>query len=534
MRELPEGAYYLGWRRQVKSKNIGTTALAALLVLMPIADSPCMGYEKRTASCGISAMLITAGTTGGKAEQLYSQARTLTRQHRYAEALPILQQANQNEPRSYDIHYELGWTWEHLNQPGKALPEYKAALELCPQGSGPGQRQMLSDALQSMAAMYTKLGHQAEAISLLERAATVDPDSKTIHYSLGIKYQKTGKNEKAIEHLRRALQIKPEIDSMLAISDSFLDIGKNDEAVGWAQRATAAFPNSSDAHYKLAYAYRHTGNPQKAIEEYVQALRLKPDDTPVIRAIANCYSDLGKKKEAVVWYQEYLRATPRASDYKETSDLVTNLVEEIKKQPVEDDPQGPDFYLSAISGEQPRRWPPDKLPIKVYIDPGRQVAGMRISNVRILIESFDAWMEASQGRLSYQLVPRAEVADIVCDWTSNPADVTSNGTEYQTGSSRITEVDKGQGIFDIKRAKIRILTIEKKGQPMPVGDMKGTCLHEIGHALGLHGHSPNSRDIMYFQEIPAGLSALSKRDKATLLRFYGQYPVIFGFIGDSP
>ncbi len=59
--------------------------------------------------------------------------------------------------------------------------------------------------------------------------------------------------------------------------------------------------------------------------------------------------------------------------------------------------------------------------------------------------------------------------------------------------------------------------------PPSVNEIKGVCLHEIGHALGLNGHSPNSNDIMYCSETgsESRRPQLTVRDLATLKKLYG-------------
>ncbi len=77
----------------------------------------------------------------------------------------------------------------------------------------------------------------------------------------------------------------------------------------------------------------------------------------------------------------------------------------------------------------------------------------------------------------------------------------------------------------IANAKVRICTIDREtGKPLSEDDMKKTSLHELGHALGLRGHSSNNHDIMFYSVSPTVWPVLSKRDKATLFRLYETYP----------
>jgi predicted Zn-dependent protease len=51
-----------------------------------------------------------------------------------------------------------------------------------------------------------------------------------------------------------------------------------------------------------------------------------------------------------------------------------------------------------------------------------------------------------------------------------------------------------------------------------------TCLHEVGHALGIDGHSADVNDVMYFSESAKHMGTLTRRDMVTIIRLYGRYP----------
>jgi predicted Zn-dependent protease len=53
------------------------------------------------------------------------------------------------------------------------------------------------------------------------------------------------------------------------------------------------------------------------------------------------------------------------------------------------------------------------------------------------------------------------------------------------------------------------------------GVMLSVARHEIGHAIGLWGHSPNPEDIMYFSQVKRP-PLISSRDLRTLARVYAQ------------
>jgi hypothetical protein len=49
-----------------------------------------------------------------------------------------------------------------------------------------------------------------------------------------------------------------------------------------------------------------------------------------------------------------------------------------------------------------------------------------------------------------------------------------------------------------------------------------TMLHEMGHALGLGGHSPVAADVMYRRVVESSRAGLTERDRATLRALYAR------------
>jgi hypothetical protein len=71
----------------------------------------------------------------------------------------------------------------------------------------------------------------------------------------------------------------------------------------------------------------------------------------------------------------------------------------------------------------------------------------------------------------------------------------------------------------IQDVQIEIATTSPGGLPYTNNGMKISSLHEIGHALGLWGHSDNPNDLMYYTGPAIGYS-ISENDALTLNALY--------------
>ena len=163
-------------------------------------------------------------------------------------------------------------------------------------------------------------------------------------------------------------------------------------------------------------------------------------------------------------------------------------------------PQGQDdYFASAASDGRYYRW--GRMPIRVCITFGGNVAGYRESYFPDLSDSFNKWSAAAANRIAFVPVQNATQADIVCDWTAYPNHLVAPGRPVEGGLTKLSGQPQANGDVIISNAHITILTNRKTGSRL-YDDMKKVCLHEIGHAIGINGHSNSNSDIMFFSEAP--------------------------------
>lgn len=165
-------------------------------------------------------------------------------------------------------------------------------------------------------------------------------------------------------------------------------------------------------------------------------------------------------------------------------------------------------YLHQMNGES--RWPEGKH-IRVYVAPGRS------SGSRIVSDCLNQWASAANHRFSWTFTSNKGNADYVIGWTTYSQPL-SNGDEAGLTTTD-TEVDPETNQEFIDHAATRILT-RYEGRTLNDVEISKTMLHEIGHGLGLEGHSSNAGDIMYYAVSPKQTCRLTPRDANTMARLY--------------
>src|SRR5207237_2672404 len=96
------------------------------------------------------------------------------------------------------------------------LQSQKAATE---EGAAKPQADQMKDAREAVSLLDA--GKVDEAIVAFQKALTTHPDSASIHYDLGVAYEKKNRAEDAQKEYLQAIKLKPDLgEALLALGNS--------------------------------------------------------------------------------------------------------------------------------------------------------------------------------------------------------------------------------------------------------------------------------------------------------------------------
>jgi predicted Zn-dependent protease len=166
-----------------------------------------------------------------------------------------------------------------------------------------------------------------------------------------------------------------------------------------------------------------------------------------------------------------------------------------------------------------------RFPIKVYVHPPDLPFP---DSQRFSAQQLQIWQQAAQlavrewqPYLPLQLVKQPNGADI----TMRPAPVPGQSS----GRVRAGQTSYTFYIDADKTLRHQMVVMVRPNQAAPY--VLATLRHELGHALGIWGHSPQSGDVLYFAQV-AQSPPISARDINTLRRIY-QQPTRIGWRVDK-
>lgn len=313
------------------------------------------------------------------------------------------------------------------------------------------------------------------------------------------------------------------IYSALEKAHTLMEADRYTEARPLMESVTRFDPStySGNVHENLAIINRELGNPERGVAQARLAMRYGASPN-AFYTMGLCYTDMGKYDEAIKWFRLFMAQNHDAQWQQKTEEIIKNLEDDRSK--VSAAPPSKRDYLDELRArDDAKAWLAAKLPFKLYIGSGKGVKGYRAPFKRLILESFDAWCSASGNKLSYKLETDPARADAVVEWVARPmSHVEKNRQRSEAGLTTLNYVGDGK----IEHALIQIETYDfDKNREVADSVIKGVCLHELGHAIGM-GHSSYVKDIMYFQQTPRQLLSLSPRDRATAARLYNDYPVL--------
>lgn len=256
------------------------------------------------------------------------------------------------------------------------------------------------------------------------------------------------------------------------------------------------------------------GRNDVAIADLQRSIELGGLHATQCNIMAAALEGLGQPKQALSWLKLACKADPSNACNPAMQAAIARLEDPLVNPG--GSPNSPD-YLSGLADVN--RWRMQDMPIKVYVRQNIQLPAFYHTFLGIVREAMDQWCQASGGAVSYKLVQDKDSAGLVFDYTDRPE---LCSPAHEPGLEGDNEMSLRMEDRTAAAGNITIL-VRKGSNASAFRDRQmilSTCLHEAGHALGMHGHSPNPHDVMFLAASPEAKPKLSQRDKNTIRVMY--------------
>ncbi len=277
-------------------------------------------------------------------------------------------------------------------------------------------------------------------------------------------------------------------------------------AIAAYEEAVRLSPTFVQAYNNLAHLYEQQHEYEKAVAAYEKIMPTIQRDPVMHRNYGIVLEKAGKIKDALAQYRIYLNLAAEPDPaivelvnsydaYQDRGTVSTDYVDAAKE---------------GMTGEL-RLWPSDVNPIPFYVF---ITSEEQTHFLPLLYSAFQDWEKASRGRLRFVETPDPRLARIRIQLAEGPL----SHPFIQVGHAEYNVTPDPRQRDLTVRVTVNIgerdSTLSLKARQDQV---RRLALHELGHAIGIWGHSPDPDDIMYAHPIVSGLS---QRDANTIQKLY--------------
>jgi len=233
----------------------------------------------------------------------------LTEQGHLDDAIRHLREALRIDPEHANAHFNMANALSRTDRIENAIFHYKESLRINPENP---------KSHNNLGALLQDLDRFDEAVRQYRSALSLDPTDARARHNLGDALSELNQFEEALFHLERAAQLAPSDDafrSRLAsvhVSAGARQAGRKRllEAKEHFLRAIELAPDNWRAHYNLAVVLSMTGELEAAATEYAKTLALEQDFAEAHNSFGELWLRFDRPGQAVEQFREALRLKP--------------------------------------------------------------------------------------------------------------------------------------------------------------------------------------------------------------------------------
>jgi Flp pilus assembly protein TadD len=142
-------------------------------------------------------------------------------------------------------------------------------------------------------------GHFKDAITSLEVAAQLAPDSSSVQAELAYAYYRLGEYENSIKAYQRALSLGASFATRRSLAIAYITAEKPEQAILALLEATQLEPQNAVNHYLLGVAYDRAEQLQEAADHYLRSLTLDGNQPRAYFGLATIYGEQSRTRDAI-------------------------------------------------------------------------------------------------------------------------------------------------------------------------------------------------------------------------------------------
>jgi predicted Zn-dependent protease len=227
---------------------------------------------------------------------------------------------------------------------------------------------------------------------------------------------------------------------------------------------------------------------REAAAAYDRAIKLDPQFAPAYHNLAVADEMVDRQKSIQEW-QRFIEVAEKDPDLRFDVGRAQACMQMARNLPALPEAMHPshylseagDYYFEVASEAEENLW--TTFPVKVDLGSAPQIKWIQGAR-----EAFNIW----KAMFPLQLVIHTEEANIRVSWVTEPQINGAAGEEWE----RPTWEEVGG---EMKGTRICTISVDLSTRDWTKDEMRAILLHEMGHALGIKGHSDSKKDIMYWQ-----------------------------------